>query len=80
MLGAVCLYTVPLQETFLPPDRIPPGRTKWSQHRDYPGNRPAVVDIKDVDYWPNVSNGLYTKENAMAFFNEYFEGNSLGKI
>lgn len=50
------------------------------QHRDYPGNMPAVVDIRDVDYWPNVSNGLYTKENAMAFFNEYFEGNNLGKI
>lgn len=49
-------------------------------HRDYPGNMPTVVNIKDLNYWPNVSNGLYTKENAMAFFNEYFEGNNIERM
>ena len=41
--------------------------------KNFPGNMPSVVDVKDLDNWPHVINGLYTKKDAMAFFCEYFK-------
>lgn len=48
--------------------------------KDYPGNMPPVVDLVEVDSWPNVVNGLYTRDDAIAFFNEYFRDDDPAEI
>lgn len=34
---------------------------------------PAVVDIDDVDYWPQVRMGTWTREEALRYFNHLFD-------
>ena len=44
-----------------------------------PGRKP-VIDIDDIEEWPNVKNGLYTREVVAAkVFEHYFYTNSLDK-
>ncbi len=35
-----------------------------------------VVERKDVDLWPNVQSGLYSKEMALKIFDKIYDGNS----
>ena len=40
---------------------------------NYPGNMPAVINVKNVDRWANVVNHMYTREEAVEFFNFYMQ-------
>ncbi|UMZ74976.1 hypothetical protein [Natranaerofaba carboxydovora] len=43
-----------------------------------PGRKP-VIDIDEIEEWPNVKNGLYSREVATKVFEHYFYTNSLDK-
>ena len=34
-----------------------------------------IVRFEELDYWPNVINGTFTKKEAEEIFNRYFEAN-----
>ena len=34
---------------------------------------PAIVDIEDVDYWPQVCMGTWTRDEALRYFNHLFD-------
>lgn len=39
--------------------------------------RPVVTEPRDVDYWPQVESGIYTREEALAYFHYLFDFDSL---
>lgn len=38
---------------------------------------PVIIDVKDVDYWPQVRNGVWSKKDATNYFNHLFDFDSL---
>lgn len=39
--------------------------------------RPTIIEARDVDHWPQVESGVYTREEALTYFHYLFDFNSL---
>ncbi len=38
---------------------------------------PGIIDVDMVDYWPQVCNGVWSRDQAIAYFNHLFDFDSL---